>query len=68
MTATRLVAKKSVRRCSVCKARLKIHEGELCSCSLMLCMRHRYKADHCCPDGKVVTTMEKIEPKKVEKI
>ncbi len=68
MTATRLVATKSVRTCYVCKARLKIHEGELCSCSLMLCMRHRYKADHSCRDGKAVASMEKIEPKKIDKI
>ncbi|CAN0022492.1 unnamed protein product [Ectocarpus sp. 13 AM-2016] len=69
MTATRVIKKTvTVRRCHVCKARLKIHEGKLCSCSILLCMRHRYKADHFCLDGKVVDLMDKIEPRKVEKI
>ena len=67
MTVTR-VPKKKATRCHVCKARLKIHEGKLCSCSMLLCMKHRYKADHSCPAVKVVHHMEKIEPRKVEQI
>ncbi|CAN0460643.1 unnamed protein product [Ectocarpus sp. 8 AP-2014] len=67
MTAIR-VTKKTATRCHVCKARLKIHEGKLCSCSMLLCMKHRYKADHFCPAGKVVHRMDKIEPRKVEQI
>ncbi|AAK14496.1 EsV-1-73 [Ectocarpus siliculosus virus 1] len=67
MTVIR-VSKKTARRCHVCKARLKIHEGKLCSCSMLLCMKHRYKADHFCPAGKVVHPMDKIEPRKIEKI
>lgn len=67
MTATRVVKKKA-RRCQVCRTRLKIHEGKLCSCSMLLCMKHRYKADHFCPAGKVVTVMDKIDSRRVEKI
>lgn len=61
-------AKKRTRRCHVCKTRLKVHDGKLCSCTTMLCMKHRYKADHACPDGKDVEPMIKIEFLKVEKI
>lgn len=67
MTATQLI-KKTIRRCDVCKTRLKIHEGKLCSCSLLLCMKHRYKIDHFCTAGKVVLFLEKIEPRKIQKL
>ncbi|CAM9100842.1 unnamed protein product [Sphacelaria rigidula] len=67
MTAT-WVTKTTTRRCHVCKTRLKIHEGKLCSCVLLLCMKHRFKDDHRCPAGKILKVMEKIEPRKVEKI
>lgn len=68
MTVATKKLKRTVRKCHVCKTRLKIHEGELCSCSLLLCMKHRYKADHLCQDGKVATPLVKIQPRKVEKI
>ena len=61
-------AKKRTKNCHVCKTRLKIHEGKLCSCTMMLCMKHRYKDDHACPDGKNVEPMVKIEFLKVDKI
>ena len=60
--------KKTVRRCHICRTRLKIYEGKLCSCSMSLCMKHRYKGDHFCTAGKTVKLMDKIEPRKVEKI
>lgn len=69
MTASLIVTKKkSPRRCCVCNARLKIHEGNLCSCSMMLCMKHRYKGDHSCPDDRLPRPMEKVEARKVEQI
>lgn len=35
---------------------------------MSLCMKHRYKGDHFCTAGKTVKLMDKIEPRKVEKI
>lgn len=56
-------------RCDVCKKRIGPHEGSLCSCSKVLCMRHRYKSDHDCKAADTpVHTMEKVEAEKVKKI
>lgn len=68
MTVSEVAAKKLTKKCHVCKTRLKIHEGKLCSCTMMLCMKHRYKDDHDCPDGRNMAPMVKIEPLKVDKI
>lgn len=64
---TPLVQKKSKRgKCSICTKRLKAFEGRLCSCSALLCIKHRYKEDHFCKEGLKQKSMEKIVPKKIE--
>lgn len=68
MTVATIKLKRTVKRCHVCKTRLKIHEGELCSCPLLLCMKHRYKAAHSCHDGKVATPLVKVQASKIEMI
>ena len=62
------VAGKTSRRCHVCKARLKMHEGNLCSCRILLCMNHRYKDAHSCALANVATCLQKVEAKKIDKI
>lgn len=68
MTAALHIVRKLVSKCHVCQSKLKIHEGKLCSCSLLLCMKHRYKDDHSCVEEKNITPMEKVQACKVEQI
>ncbi|CAM9091903.1 unnamed protein product [Ectocarpus sp. 12 AP-2014] len=68
MTVAAIESTKDEKRCHVCKTRLKLYEGELCSCKLLLCMKHRYKVTHSCQDGKVATPVLGVRAIKVQKI
>ena len=49
-------------RCVVCNRKLKVFECKLCSCGKNVCMSHKEKPQHDCPN------VEKIELEKVEAI
>lgn len=61
--------KKTRPRCVVCNKALKIFERNLCSCKLHVCMQHKVRVLHNCPDktkGKVA--LVKVVAPKVMKI
>lgn len=61
--------KKNTKKCQVCGKKLRIHEGRLCSCSLLLCMKHRYKFNHACQEeSESQSIMEKIVAQKIAMI
>lgn len=39
-------------RCVVCNKFLKVFERNLCSCKLNVCMKHKQRLLHECPDSK----------------
>jgi len=55
-------------RCHICKKKLLPHEGKICSCDKLLCMKHRYRADHSCTRGMDNKIMPRIVPEKVKMI
>lgn len=55
-------------RCCVCRKRLKPHEGKLCSCDNLLCLKHRYKYDHQCREGLVQKAMDRVVARKIADI
>jgi hypothetical protein len=55
-------------KCVVCRRKLRPHEGKLCSCDNLLCIRHRYKSDHSCKEGLVQELMARVVPDKIQKI
>ena len=55
-------------KCIVCKKFLKVFETNLCSCELNVCMKHKQRIEHACPDVGGVQEMAKIVAPKVVKI
>ena len=56
------------KRCHVCNKKLKAHEGRLCSCVHLLCMKHRHKFKHACKEGLLKNNILKVVPKKIDLI
>lgn len=56
------------RKCVVCRKVLKVFERNLCSCNLNVCMKHKERVEHGCPDGWTTQDMVKVVAPKVVKI
>ena len=50
-------------RCVVCGKLLKIFEMNLCSCKQKLCMKHKNRESHDCPDETKITLVKVVAPK-----
>ena len=55
-------------KCIVCKKFLKVFEKNLCSCKLNVCMKHKQRILHGCPDSNTKPILVKIVAPKVVKI
>lgn len=56
-------------KCVVCNKLLKVFERNLCSCKLSVCMKHKQRVLHRCPDGSGVSRdLVKVVAPKVVKI
>lgn len=61
--------RKNRPKCIVCKKFLKVFERNLCSCKKLVCMKHKQRALHECPDEKKMEdSMTKVVAPKVLKI
>ena len=52
-------------KCIVCNKFLKVFERNLCSCKLNLCMKHKQRILHDCPDSNPKPNLVKIVAPKV---
>ncbi|CAM9255638.1 unnamed protein product [Sphacelaria rigidula] len=57
-------------KCVVCGKVLKVFERNLCSCKLNVCMKHKQRVEHGCPDAgrHHHQEMDKVVAPKVVKI
>ena len=56
-------------KCVVCNKLLKVFERNLCSCKLNVCMKHKQRLLHGCPDSNTITgNLVKVVAPKVIKI
>lgn len=55
-------------KCVVCNKLLKVFEMKLCSCKLNVCMKHKQRVEHACPDVGGTREMVKVVAPKVVKI
>lgn len=63
------VSAKQRPKCVVCNKLLKVFEKNLCSCKLSVCMKHKQRRLHRCPDGAGVSPdLVKVVAPKVVKI
>ena len=59
---------KKKTKCIVCNKVLKVFERNLCSCKLHVCMKHKLRLLHRCPDDVVAKDLIKVVAPKVVKI
>ena len=55
-------------KCAVCNKLLKVFERNLCSCKHNVCMKHKQRLLHGCPDAKDAGNLIKVVAPKVIKI
>jgi len=59
---------KTIKRCIVCRKKLKVFEKNLCSCGKDVCISHMTKSRHDCVKVVKVKQQERIVALKVVKI